>query len=112
MSEKQADFIKDPATYRAMSEPLADANEAIRAFNVELRELRAKYRLRDVACIVSGCYSGTDGSEVDYILDMYHGDDMKRESLLAWAFGKASAERQEMISRFSQQFLKQPRKRK
>ncbi len=51
--------IKDPATYRRMSEPLAsqeEANKAVEAFFEDLRALREKHHIRDVVCTVQFAY--------------------------------------------------------
>lgn len=112
---KQAEFFKDPDTYRAMCEPFEsseEANAAINGFNTDLRAIRAKYGMRDVIALISGSYKVEGAEEVDFCIDMMHGDEMKQEYLLAWALGKAQAERQERISHVMRQAIQRAEKRR
>lgn len=81
--------IKDPATYRRMSEPLASAAEAEAAtiaFFEELRALREKHHVRDVVAIVQVPYLA-DGEESMSLVTLTIGSRAEALPMLATAYG-------------------------
>ncbi len=74
------------------------ANSDIREFFKELRELREKYRLPDVLCIVS-CFVRYE-SEVGHVTTFNHnGNELETEPMLAYALGMVQAERRARINK-------------
>ena len=94
--------INDPATYRRLSEPFASVDEAEKAwmaFAAELRELRAKHRIADLLAVAGISFIAADGEESWLPIVLHNGDEMKAETLAAYAFGAEQANRQERIAR-------------
>lgn len=88
-------------TYRELSVPFPsvdEANENVQAFHKELYELRKKYRFRELLYVIESAVIYDSGTESDVRLLGYFGDLNQQEALAAWAFGQASAERQERIA--------------
>ncbi len=74
MTDKLDLGINDADNYRKLSEPFPTAKaakEAIEAFWKEFYELRNKYRLRDVHCIIFVGVKFEDGTEGDIIVPMH-----------------------------------------
>ena len=93
MSEK----INDPSLYRKLCEPFPSveaADEAVRNFIAELRELRIKYKIPDIAMVIRLTGMTDRGTEGEMYLLAHHGDTNLEENMLAWGFGFAQAERQ------------------
>lgn len=92
----------DPDHYRKMSVPFENAdaaNEALRGFYEEVSELRKKHRITDVSVVVSVEVKYPDGGEGMAQSTLHLGDSLKREGMLAYAFGQAQAENREMINK-------------
>lgn len=90
----------NPKNYRKMSEPFPDAdtaNQVLSDFFTELSELREKYRVADVLCIVAVNvqYDETEGRALTYF---HAGDELNTESLAAYGYGRAQAERREVVN--------------
>jgi hypothetical protein len=101
VADEQKSLIDDKNNYLAMSAPFANAGEAdkaISAFSDELYVLRNKYRIRDVHTIVSVSIVGDGGKTGDIITHGHFGDTLHSESMCAWAYGNAAAERQEAVA--------------
>ena len=91
------DRIEDPGLYRRLSEPFPSfnaANDAINAFNVDLRAIREKHKIPDIVFVIAVSAIGDDGDVGDFVLGGGHGDGLKDESLFAYGFAKAQSERQ------------------
>ena len=100
--ENKPTQINDAALYRELSQPFqsrAAAQDENVAFFAAVRELRAKHHIRDTVIVVSGSYLTDGGDEAEFIVDANNGDEMKVESLLAYALGRAQAERQDYIGK-------------
>ena len=94
MSER----IDDPALYRKLCEPFPSveaADEALRNFNAELRELRVKYKIPDISLVLRLICTTDAGTEGEIFLSAHHGDILLEETMLAWAFGYAQSQRQQ-----------------
>ena len=86
--------IKDPATYRRMSEPLAsqeEANKAVEAFFEDLRALREKHHIRDVVVVAQLAYVD-GGAEGLRIVTLTIGSRAEALPMLATAFGHERAQ--------------------
>lgn len=95
------DVQSNPELYRQLSAPFESsdaANEAIRAFVTDLRELRERHRIRDVHVIISAdvIYGEREGT---VITDAHYGDSLRAEQMLAWALGREQAEHKEFIAK-------------
>lgn len=102
--------IANPKLFRELSEPFTsneEADKALRAFFDELGELRKKHRIRDLHMIVGGSVRTSDDDEGEFMSVMHYGDSSRAEAMSAYAYGVATAERQEVMSKF----LKGTRKR-
>ena len=90
-----------PANYQEMSQPFPDldaANVAINGFWDDFYALRNKYRLADVHVVIRVPVACTEGDHAPHaMITMHAGDSMHAESMCAYAFGQASAERQAAI---------------
>jgi hypothetical protein len=106
MTSKQQEIprvtvIQDEANYRRLSEPFSsfdEVDDALLGFTKELREIRNKYRLRDVYVVISGSAIGEDGVEREWIVSQMHGDGLRAETMAAWAYGQESARHAEAIA--------------
>lgn len=99
--------IVDAANYHEMSKPFSshdEANAAVDGFWEEFYALRNKYRLADVHVIIS--VNVEDGA---CFLSMHAGSSTQAERMTAWAFGKASAERQQQVSQLCEQAMHRQR---
>lgn len=86
----------DFGNYREMSEPFAsseEANTALQAFFDEVAEARIKHKITDVLLVVS-CIAVTAEGEAAFVTHAHFGDEFKVESMAAYAFGRASADRE------------------
>lgn len=93
--------IKDPATYRRMSEPLpskAEAASAIEAFFADLRLIREKHHMRDVVAVVQVPYVEGDLEGMD-IGTLTIGSKAEALPLLALAYGAERAGYLAMVDR-------------
>ncbi len=78
-------------------ESVDKANADVAEFFRELRELREKYGLPDVLCIIS-CFVYY-GSEVGHVTTLTHnGNELEAEPMLAYALGSVQAERRARIN--------------
>jgi hypothetical protein len=85
--------INDPANYRKMCEPFADAETAQIAlddFYRELRELRNKHKIPDMLTVIK-ISAMRDGKEATAILTGYNGDVLREPELAAYAYGESQA---------------------
>ena len=93
--------IKDPATYRRMSEPLAspeEASKAIEAFFADLRAIREKHHMRDVVAVVQVAYVD-NGEEALSTASMVVGSKAEALPLLAVAYGNERAQWRTMLDK-------------
>jgi len=109
--------IRDEVNYRQITEPLPvdTVNANIKAFFDELYELRNKYRIADVMIVVRPSVKYDDGDIGAPMALASFGDSVLTEGMAAFAFGKASSDRQENIQRLiseSVRAIKNPPKRK
>lgn len=76
------------------------ANDALAAFYEDVRVARLKHRIADctVVCAVNVRYEDGEGVAMAHT---HNGDQIKAESLLAYAFGKEQAWRREYIARLA-----------
>lgn len=93
--------IKDPATYRRMSEPLAskaEAESAIEAFFADLRLIRERHHLRDVVAVVQVAYveGGVEGMDIGTLTV---GSKAEALPLLALAYGAERSSYLAMVDR-------------
>lgn len=95
-------FTHDPATYRKLNEPfptLKEANDSLEKFWQGVYALRVECRIPDLYMIVGFNAVGSQGDE-GYMMGILHaGDELKRESMVAYAFGKEQSDRQSNIAR-------------
>jgi hypothetical protein len=97
---ESAGLFNDPGLYRRLSEPFPTVeagNEAIQGFFRELRELRAKWKLPDVYCVVMGNAVHPNGSEGKFIISAHNGSAAEAEAMIAWAMGYEQSLRQDRI---------------
>ena len=90
-----------PDNYREISVPFENveiANAAVQAFQTELYELRNKHRIQDLVFVAQVAVKYAEGEGSPTVVGMF-GDENKMESLTGFAYGRASAMRQERISR-------------
>lgn len=105
MSDKQLPLpgvINDPATYRKLSEPFAtaeEANDALQKFWEGVYELRKQCRIADVYMVVGFNVAAEDGEEGRMMGILHAGDEMIREAMSAYAFGREQADRQSRTAR-------------
>ena len=98
---EQQKVIRAPEVYRRMSEPfvnLVEANDALGAFQSELRELRIKHRIRDVAVVIAVNVESADGEGVAQIT-CHVGNPSEQEAMFAFGLGQARAERKDLMMR-------------
>ena len=84
--------IDNMENYRICSEPFAspeEANEVLRQFFKELYELRVKHKIHNLTVVVGDSY-GTG----EFFCSAHFGNPLQAESMAAWRFGEAQAERQ------------------
>lgn len=89
----------DPKLYRQMEVPFSsqeEASKASQAFANELKELRQKHRMRDVAYTAMFAYESNEG-EADAIVSGHFGNSLNAEAMLAYALGAVQSERQAHI---------------
>jgi hypothetical protein len=100
--------IRNARLYRELSQPFESVekvNEAVEAFMGELRALREKHKIQDVHIVIAGTCLGADvdeegkREEFPWMLTAHHGDQLKAESMAAYAFGRAAADRQEFVGK-------------
>ncbi len=85
----------DPKLYRQLAEPFESedaANEAMHAFQTELYELRVKHRIRDLTFVAQFAVDLPERNEVDCTIVNHYGDQSKKVTGLAFAYGKAFEE--------------------
>lgn len=117
MSEEQKHFdgISDPSNYRKLCEPMtqAEAEKSVNAFFREFYDLRNKHGITEAYVIVK-VQVKTEAGEGEIMSAMHCGDELSRESMTAWAFGREQALRQERIARLlaESQAVRTPRSRK
>lgn len=70
-----------------------DAEKAITSFIDGIEELRERYGIANVAFAIKD--SALDVGV--FLVDGFYGNSLEHEALLAWAFGKAQAEREQQI---------------
>lgn len=88
----------DEDTYAEMEVPFdtpEEANTALQEFWAAVYELRKKHQLANVSLIVKDSIRGSG----IFMWDGHCGSEVDVEPMAAWHFGRASAERQEMIRR-------------
>lgn len=98
----QEQLFNDHENHRRCQEPFKTVDEAqaaIDGFQEELYAIRNKYRIADVVFIVQSSFKNADGEELAPILLGVFGASERLEPLCAYAMGKASAMRQETVSR-------------
>lgn len=112
-SAEQKTFIA-PDNYRKLCEPFpsaAAADEALDAFWLELYELRNKHKIPDLS-VVAAVSATAESGEATLMVDVHIGDQLRKESMLAWAFGQAQSERQAEIGRLVSGAVKAGRDRR
>ena len=93
--------FNDPENYRAMSVPHAsrdEVNEALTKFYEAVRAARNECRIADVTMVITTPVMYPDG-ESRVLLSFHLGDGNNRESMLAYAFGNAQADRRAQINK-------------
>jgi hypothetical protein len=99
MAENQSKNLfekTDPEQYQKCAVPFAtadEANAAIHAFWDEVYELRCKHNIANVSFVILDEIAGS-GS---FFIYNHIGDQMTAESMAAWMFGQASADRQDLV---------------
>lgn len=97
-------FKKDPALYRRMSLPFTskdEAGDAVREFCQEVRAVREKHKIPDVAMCVGCNYLGEhEGEELVAFLDVHIGDTGNRLPMAAFLFGEAKADQSAQLAEF------------
>ena len=84
--------MEDPKLYREMSQPHASrkaAADAADAFFDDLREIRKKHRIADVAAVIQIPYAEADGAERHVLITTHNGHVANNLPMLAQAFGAA-----------------------
>lgn len=99
----EKEFKSDPTNYRLMSEPFETpekANEALRAFNEELSELRKKHKISDLLYVIKDSCYYPDG-EIGYFLQhSSFGNSLETEAMAAYLYGKTQSESRERLNKF------------
>ncbi len=98
-----------PDRYRRLSEPFESAeaiDAALAGFHKELEALREKYKIPDVYVIISANGLTEDGVEGAFTTTLQFGSEERAESLTAYAYGLASARRQERIAKMLAKSIK------
>ena len=94
-------MFSDPENYRQLSQPfesLDAADKAVQSFFSEVSELRKKHKITNLYLIVGSSVT-TDTGEPEFLTTRHFGDSLKRESMVAYAFGQEQSERQELIGK-------------
>jgi len=93
----------DPKLYRELNvpRPASEVEAAAEGFQNELRELRAKYKLPDVYCIVRAVVLNDDGTEGDTMMRFQNGGSLWIVPMTAWAFGFEQSQQKALVSRLS-----------
>lgn len=100
--------IRDPETYRRMSEPLPsveEANKAVEAFFADLRALREKHHIRDVLAVVQVVHRSEKG-EVEGCTTLRIGSQAEALHMAAMAYGMMRSEVEQALD-----LATQPRRR-
>jgi hypothetical protein len=108
-------MAKDPSLYREMAAPFENAdvaNAAFKAFFADLGEIRKKHGITNVYVVIGGSIKNPDveGGEREVIVNLMYGDQLRAESMTAWAYGYEQAERESKVSSMVAQAMKQSRK--
>lgn len=92
----------DQDNYHKLSEPFESpeaAENAFAAFWDEFYELRNKHKLPDVYVIAAIAIRYPDGETGSVMASLHAGDELRREPMVAWAYGRESALRQERLAK-------------
>ncbi len=95
------ELTRNEARYRRLSEPKESpekANDDINAFLKELSDLREKYGLPDVLCVISVNVNYEGKGEGRAMTWGNFGDSQRVEALAAYAYGQASAQQREFMN--------------
>lgn len=103
--EQRPLFTNDPRTYREMSEPFPDqemAQAAVDGFCKEMRELRRKYRIADILCVMSVNVmmefpNDPEKQELPIMVLSSHGDATHAERMAAYAMGSTERDREHAV---------------
>ena len=98
--EQEPEVIHSPETYATLSEPfesLDAINAALMAFQKELYELRKKHRIRDLTVICEGSFL-QDGEASEARVCSHYGSSLRKLPALAYAYGEAKAEQEQMLA--------------
>lgn len=98
--KSQGTVAHAPSTYAELSKPfdsLDALNDGYVAFQQELRELRAKHRIRDLTVIMEGSFL-QDGEPAEARVCTHHGSSLRKLPALAYAYGEAKAEQEQMLA--------------
>lgn len=101
--------ITNPSLYRDLDKPFespASANVAVQAFWDDVYALREKHRIPDILMVMR-----VPLDEGDSFVMMTAGNQLYAESMAAFGFGQATADRQQMISRVLDRHIKARRDR-
>lgn len=101
MADKQKTIL-DQENYYQLSKPFdspAEAEAAVEAFWQELYALRNKHKLPDVYVILAIPIRYEDGDVGNVMARLHAGDELRAESMVAWAFGREGAMRQERTAK-------------
>lgn len=113
-TEKPQDtVIHAPVTYAELSKPFESLDamqEAWWAFQTELRELRAKHRVRDLTVILEGSFL-QDGELAEARVCAHNGSSLRKLPTLAFAYGEAKAEQEQMLAEQEREGAKRARRR-
>lgn len=96
------ELIADPALYRELDVPFPNREALIAAldgFDTEFRELRKKYRLPDVYCIIRAVRLDESGKEHEGYATLSCGSDVHSAAMTAWASGREQQALMEALAR-------------
>jgi len=93
----------DQANYRAMSVPFADKSaldKALDSFWEGVAKLRKEHKLPDILMVIAAAYGGgdEDEGECEIVTAGYLGNELRAETLSAYALGYYQSQRQDRIA--------------
>ncbi len=100
-----SETIVDEDLYLEMSTPFdspEDANTALTEFWKDVYASRKKHRLANVTIVVKDAIKNSGA----FMWDAHCGNEIEQEAMAAWRFGRASADRQDLIRRASNEGLR------
>lgn len=94
-------MARDPKTYREMSIPHESteaATKALKEFFKGISALRKEHRIQNVMLVMQTTAINKQGEEGEYLVAYHLGDQLRYESLAAYAYAHAKRDRNDLIA--------------